>query len=145
MKQVMMMFRVKNINLLLFAGAVWFMAGFNVARLGVISYGNIGGAWYLHPLSLVIFALFGRMFFNMTESHTERILDYGEAKPFWYFFDKKSYLIMLTMMSVGIGLRASGFVPESFIAFFYTGLGSALALSGILFIRNYLLLRKKTA
>ena len=137
------MFRVKNKNLLLIAGAVWLMAGFNVARLGMISYGNVEGAWYLYFLSLVIFALFGRMFFNMTEKHTERVLAYEESMPFWYFFDKKSYLIMFFMMSMGIGFRAAGIFPETFIAFFYTGLGCALALSGILFLRNFFLFEKE--
>ena len=63
--------------------------------------------------------------------------------PFWYFFDKKSYLIMFFMMSMGIGLRASSLLPEGFIAFFYTGLGCALALSGILFLRNFFSFGKK--
>lgn len=137
------MFRVKKEHLLLIAGAVWLMAGFNVARLGMISYGNVEGAWYLYFLSLVIFALFGRMFFNMTEKHTERVLAYEETMPFWYFFDKKSYIIMFFMMSMGISLRATGLLPEGFIAFFYTGLGCALALSGILFLRNFFLFGKE--
>lgn len=137
------MFRVKNKNLLLIAGVVWLMAGFNVARLGIISYSNVEGAWYLYLLSLLIFALFGRMFFNMTEKHTERVLAYEESMPFWYFFDKKSYIIMILMMSMGIGLRATGLLPEGFIAFFYTGLGCALALSGILFLRNFFLFGKE--
>ena len=63
--------------------------------------------------------------------------------PFWYFFDKKSYTIMILMMSMGIGFRAGGIFPETFIAFFYTGLGCALALSGILFMGNFLLTGKK--
>lgn len=41
-------------------------------------------------------------------------------------------------MGGGIGLRASGLVPEFFIAFFYTGLGLALATAGVAFIKNYL-------
>ena len=137
------MFRVKNKNLLLIAGAVWLMAGFNVARLGIISYSNVEGAWHLYFLSLVVFALFGRMFFNMTEKHTKRVLAYEESMPFWYFFDKKSYLIMFFMMSMGIGFRAAGIFPETFIAFFYTGLGCALTLSGILFLRNFFLFGKE--
>ena len=41
------------------------------------------------------------------------------------------------MMTGGIGLRASGLAPERFIAVFYTGLGAALLLAGLLFGRNY--------
>lgn len=42
------------------------------------------------------------------------------------------------MMSGGIGFRAAGIFPEMFIAFFYSGLGFALALAGVIFTRNYL-------
>lgn len=44
---------------------------------------------------------------------------------------------MAVMMSGGIGLRLSGLAPERFIAVFYTGLGAALLLAGLLFGRNY--------
>ena len=66
------------------------------------------------------------------------ILGYEERRPFWHFFDWKAYLIMTCMMSGGIGFRAAGIFPEIFIAFFYSGLGLALALAGIIFIGNYL-------
>lgn len=44
---------------------------------------------------------------------------------------------MAVMMTGGIGLRASGLAPERFIAVFYTGLGAALLLAGLLFGRNF--------
>ncbi len=69
---------------------------------------------------------------------SEKILDlYEEYRPFYNFFDFKSYLIMAIMMGGGIWLRSSGLAPDYFIAFFYTGLGLALFLAGGLFIRNY--------
>lgn len=45
-------------------------------------------------------------------------------------------------MGGGIGLRAYQLLPNFFIAFFYTGLGCALALAGIVFVKNYLLYDK---
>ena len=39
-------FFVKKKSLLLIAGIVWLMAGFNVARLGVLSYLQIERQWY---------------------------------------------------------------------------------------------------
>lgn len=59
------------------------------------------------------------------------------------FFDVKSFIIMAVMMSGGIYLRASSFVPERFIAVFYTGLGSSLLLAGILFGKNYIQYKAK--
>lgn len=131
-------FCVKKKTLLLIAGIVWLIAGFNVARLGVISYLDIERKWYLYLLSILVFLLFGLMFFKISQKHTKRILEYEDYRPFWHFFDLKSYLIMACMMSVGIGFRAAGIFPEIFVAFFYSGLGLALALAGVTFIRNYL-------
>ena len=45
---------------------------------------------------------------------------------------------MAVMMGGGIGLRAAGVFPDWFVAFFYTGLGCALALAGVLFIVNFI-------
>ena len=134
--------KVKKRTLLLIAGIVWLIAGFNVARLGILSIGLVEKIWYLYALSILIFIIFGTMFYKMSEKHTKRILAYEEKRPFWNFFDLKSYLIMVFMMTMGIGLRASGKIPDFFIAFFYTGLGLALALAGIIFIRNYIIYRK---
>ena len=77
------------------------------------------------------------MFYNMTKKHTKRILAYKGRIYFWKFFDKKSYLIMVFMMGGGIGLRSMKILPDYFIGFFYTGLGFALALAGLIFIKNY--------
>lgn len=130
--------KVKKRTLLLIAGIVWLIAGFNVARLGILSFRLIDRTWYLYALTILIFIIFGTMFYKMSEKHTKRILAYEDKRPFWNFFDVKSYLIMVFMMSMGIGLRASGKIPEFFIGFFYTGLGFALALAGVIFIYNYI-------
>ncbi len=62
--------------------------------------------------------------------------------PFGIFFDLKAYLMMACMMIGGIGLRAAGVFPDTFIAFFYTGLGCALASAGILFLKNHIIYHK---
>lgn len=131
-------FCVKKRTLLLIAGIVWLIAGFNVARLGVLSYLNIDRKWYMYLLSVVVFFLFGVMFLKMSRKHTKRIISYENCRPFWHFFDLKAYLIMTCMMSGGIGFRAAGIFPENFVAFFYSGLGIALASAGVLFTKNYL-------
>lgn len=135
---------VRKRTLLLIAGIVWMIAGFNVARLGVMSYLNIERIWYLYLLSGLVFLLFGSMFFRMSQKHTKRILGYEDYRPFWHFFDLKAYLIMTCMMSVGIGFRAVGIFSEIFVAFFYSGLGLALALAGVVFSRNYVLYSRLT-
>lgn len=129
------LFHVRRRTLLAIAGCVWLLAGFNVARLGLLSYGAMEAVRWYHPmLSFVVFAMFGFMFFKMSLKHTRRIRGYAEpTRPFWHFFDLKAYCIMAFMMGGGIWLRSSGLVPGVFIAVFYTGLGCALALAGVLF------------
>jgi len=128
---------VNKKTLLLIAGIVWCIAGFNVAHIGLILYSK-----YLSIinviLSLIVFILFGLMFYKMTRKHTKRICDYQEKQPAYKFFDVKSYCIMTFMMTFGMGLRVSGVCPLGFIAVFYSGLGCALFLAGIFFISTWL-------
>ena len=138
------LFYVKKRTLLAVAGCVWLMAGFNVARLGVLSCGIMPTISIMHILlSILVFAAFGMMFYKMSMKHTRRIKGYEEEfRPVWHFFDLKAYCIMAFMMGGGIWLRASGLVPNVFIAVFYTGLGCALALAGVLFLIMFYLYRR---
>lgn len=128
------LYHLKKRTLLAIAGCVWLIAGFNVARLGIIAYINTTFAFWQPLVSLAVFAAFGIMFYKMSGKHCRRIRGYAEpTRPFWNFFDLKAYCIMVFMMGGGIWLRYSGLVPELFIVVFYTGLGCALAGAGILF------------
>lgn len=130
---------VRNNILLLIAALVWTAAGVNILRIGLIEYPP-----YLSVLNLllsvgvfVIFELF--IFGRLVKKHTKRIDAYGDEKQLWIkFFDVKSFIIMAFMMTGGILLRALHLAPTVFIAVFYTGLGVALLLAGILFGRNFL-------
>lgn len=134
------LFHVKKRTLLAVAGCVWMIAGFNVARLGIFSYRNLLSVSVIHILlSGLAFGVFGLMFYKMSIKHTKRIKGYKEEfRPIWHFFDIKAYCIMAVMMGGGIWLRSSGLVPDVFIAVFYTGLGCALTLAGILFWVMYI-------
>lgn len=130
--------KVARRNLLLIACLVWSAAGFNILRIGILSY-----SMYLTPLnillSVLVFTVFQYLVFGkLVRKHTARIQSYTEEKQFFLkFFDAKSFLIMAIMMSGGIGLRASGIAPLRFIAVFYSGLGASLLIAGILFGKNY--------
>ncbi len=131
--------KVKKRTLLLLAGIIWIAAGFNILRIGIIAYKNYTGIINF-ILSAAVFAAFWFMIFGpLVRRHTERIINYTEERQFFLkFFDVKSFCIMAFMMSFGIGLRVSGICPDVFIAVFYSGLGTALFLAGLLFTRNYI-------
>lgn len=135
------MLKITSEKLLLVAGIVWFIAGVNIANIGVAAYLVETGwlFWVLIVGTLVIFTVFHIFIFTkMVGKHAERIKGYEEDKTHVLkFFDKRGYIVMAIMMGGGIALRASGVVPDWFIAFFYTGLGAALAVAGISFIIRY--------
>lgn len=78
---------VSKNSLILIAGIVWCIAGFNVARLGIISYRNLETFTIIHIISSsIIFLAFGTMFLKMSNKHVKRIRnDKNEYKPFWTF------------------------------------------------------------
>lgn len=130
---------IKNKYLLLIAAIVWLIAGFNVLKIGVETYLNYVTVINL-LLSLVVFLAFWIMVFSkLVKKHTLRISSYESEKQWFYlFFDLKSFIIMAIMMTMGIVIRYYALLPDVFIAVFYTGLGSALALAGILFMVNFM-------
>lgn len=130
---------IKNKYLLLIAAIVWLIAGFNVLKIGVETYMNYVTVINL-LLSLAVFLVFWIMVFSkLVKKHTLRISSYESEKQWFYlFFDLKSFIIMAIMMTMGIVIRYYALLPDVFIAVFYTGLGSALALAGILFMVNFM-------
>ncbi len=130
--------KVRRNTLLLLACLVWAAAGFNILRIGLMAYPAYVSGWNL-LLSVLVFAVFQRFIFGrLVKKHTARITGYEEERHFFLkFFDGKAFAIMAVMMTGGIGLRVSGLAPERFIAVFYSGLGAALLLAGLLFGRNF--------
>ena len=130
--------KVKKYNLLLIASFVWIIAGFNILHIGIVTYTNYLNIINLF-LSLLVFLFFFFFFFSkLLFKHTNRIKNFEEDfQLFIKFFDKKSFIIMVCMIIFGILIRTLHLVPDVFIAVFYSGLGSALFLAGILFGYNY--------
>ncbi len=57
------LFHVNKRTLLAVAGCVWLVAGFNVARLGILSFWKLSSITAIHILlSLLVFCPFGIMF-----------------------------------------------------------------------------------
>ena len=131
---------IKKNQLIAVAGVVWLLAGLNVAVLGVRAAIDMRGVAAIVFLALAggaiaIFCAFHPMFSKLVQKNIQRIADLeGERHHVVRFFDRKSYLMMAFMMSMGIGMRAAGVFPDWFIAFFYTGLGLALTLAGASYI-----------
>lgn len=131
----MTLLKMKKENLIIVAGVVWLLAGANVALIGIRSAVEMSGVAVGVVVAVAVFFAFHAIFGTIVLKNAQRIrgLD-GERLSFLRFLDLKGYLIMVFMMSFGFGLRISGLIPNWFFAFFYTGLGCALALAGASFL-----------
>ena len=128
--------KISTEKLLLVAGFVWIIAGGNIANIGIGALTHDHLVWWVLTATLVVFVMFHMFVFQkLVKKHAERIRGFEEDKKhILHFFDKKGYIIMAIMMTVGISLRAFSLVPSWFIAFFYTGLGVALTGAGVGFL-----------
>ena len=124
-------------KLILIAGIVWCLAGAMVCKIGLPLLWTLGYSQILlYPSAVVIFLIFYFLIFSrLVAKHTGRIRQRPEQKlPFWNFFDRSSYIVMVIMMAGGMWLRLSQVVPPWMIAFFYSGLGVALFSCGVRFL-----------
>lgn len=133
----MQRFHVPKNQLMLIAGVVWCLAGTMVSIVGLPLLFRLEPIDpELLPLAAVIFVVFYALIFSrLVRKHAGRVRARTEERlPFWHFFNASSWAVMAVMMGGGMALRLSHAVPDWFIAFFYSGLGVALFLSGVQFV-----------
>ena len=127
---------VGHTNLLYIASVVWFFAG------GMLLYRGFMGVM-IHSeflLPKVVVALFlGLVFYNLmfkkiSKKHITRIEGLKNKKhPFYAFFNLRSYLMMIFMISMGITIRLLALVPFEYLALFYIVMGTPLLFSAFRF------------
>ena len=113
------------------AALLWLIAGINVLRIGLVSWGsepNILGSilWLVGSL-----AFFGGFIFRRVVRRNLAALALRSADSLrWYqCVTPSSWVIMVVMITLGITLRTFGLVPQTFVTGFYTGLGLSLIVS----------------
>jgi len=76
-------------------------------------------------------------FLKIVDKNIERILPMVEKKCLFSFITWKSYMIILVMVALGTLLRHSA-IPHQYLAILYTGIGLALILSSLRYIRVFI-------
>ena len=91
--------------------------------------------WWYYLLSAIVFVGFWFMFTGVVRKYAERIMAMTEPRTsIFKIFSVKGYLIIAFMITLGITLKRISQIPDSFIAWFYSGLGPGLLSAGIRFI-----------
>lgn len=78
-------------------------------------------------------------FLRLADKNLKRLMPVTGKKCLFSFMTWKSYLIIPVMVSMGIALRHSG-LPRQYLSVIYGGIGLALFLSGIRYLRFFLIL-----
>jgi hypothetical protein len=78
-------------------------------------------------------------FLKIADKNLNRLLPLTEKKCLFSFMTWRSYLIVLVMVSMGIALRHSS-IPKPYLSILYNGIGLALFLSGIRYLRFFIML-----
>lgn len=89
------------------------------------------------PLLGLAIAYFG--FRNLAKKNADRILAYPERVCIFAFQRWQMYILIVVMMSMGIFMRTTSFIPRFLLAPMYIGIGSALFLSSFVYYRRYFL------
>jgi len=132
--------------LVLLAGLMWCGAVIMLIRFAVIWLAPMGikcaviyyAAGFLAAMPIHHFG-----FLKIADKNLSRLLPLTEKKCLFSFMTWKSYIIVLIMISMGIALRHSA-LPKRYLSIIYNGIGLALFLSGIRYLRFFVLLVLKS-
>jgi hypothetical protein len=128
--------------LVILAGLMWCGVGIMLIRFDFT---------WLYPLELreaLVYYIAGFLaampihhfgFLRIADKNLRRLLPLTEKRCLFSFMTWRSYLIVLVMVSMGIALRHSA-LPKKYLSILYNGIGLALFLSGIRYLRFFVML-----
>jgi len=124
-------------GLLLTAGIMWMGIG---VMLDVLSYGWLKGvrtdravlAAVIGFLCALVIHHFG--FLRLVDKNLARILPMEGKRCIFSFMPLKSYILIIMMMFMGFLLRHSA-IPKLYLSVLYIGIGTALILSSVRYLR----------
>lgn len=133
-------YHISRKSLLLIATIVWLIAGINVIIVGIKTWQTVDTLSL--PIKLlyatIVLAFFIFCIFKpIHKKYVERIKNLPNKNHPFSVFNYKGWLIMFFMIGLGVSIRKFALAPDSFIATFYCGLGTALTYTGILFFKSW--------
>ncbi len=128
---------VSRRTLLLLAGLMWIGVGSMLLSLAV---GWLRDGHPAHLAALVVTGVLAALvihhfgFLRVVDRNLGRILVMEGGRCAFSFMSWKSYPMVGVMIAMGVGLRHSP-IPKPYLAVFYIGMGLALILSSIRYLR----------
>ena len=133
--------RVSKHYLLLIAALVWTFAGGMLLFRGFTINIQLPANWRIELFGCIVAGLlFFRLLFNrISAKHVLRIKKLPNDCPVIFsFFNLKSYLMMFSMIFMGIMLRKTGVVSTEYLSLMYVTMGIPLLMSSFRFYYTFL-------
>lgn len=132
--------------LVLLAGIMWCGVGIMLVRFAIGWLSPLGlrtailyyAAGFLAAMPIHHFG-----FLKIADKNLSRLMPLTEKRCVFSFMTWRSYIIVLIMVSMGIALRHSD-IPKRYLSVLYNGIGLALFLSGIRYLRFFVMLLTRT-
>jgi hypothetical protein len=127
--------------LVFLAGLMWCGVGVMLMRYAIAWLMPLGlqGSVYYAAGFLAAMPIHHFGFLKVADKNLNRLLPLTEKKCLFSFMTWRSYIIVLIMVSMGIALRHSA-LPRRYLSILYNGIGLGLFLSGIRYLRFFVLL-----
>jgi len=131
--------KVNKKVLIIIAGIMWSAVGIMLIKIALkwlveFSYIYIflisGGGL----ITGIIIAKFG--FNNIAEKNVNRIKQYKNKVCLFAFQKWQSYILIIVMVSMGIFMKSSSFIPKKVLALMYVSIGTALFISSFKYYIN---------
>jgi len=132
--------RVSKHYLLLVAAMVWTLAGGMLLFRGFAVTHIQEPHWTLKIAFCIVggFLFYKVMFDRISAKHVIRIKSMATERPVIFsFFNLKSYLMMFSMITMGVTLRLTGLVVPVHLAFVYVTMGIPLLMSSFRFYYTF--------
>lgn len=133
-------FSVSKRTLLLEAAIVWMFAGVMLLFRGSSMLEASSDYSWFKIIGCICsgFIFFVLIFLKISRKHVHRIINLNEDHhQFFEFFDLRSYLMMLGMISLGVFLRKTSIVPLGSLSLAYITMGIPLLLSSFRFYHRW--------
>jgi len=132
--------RVSKHYLLLIAALVWTFAGGMLLYRGFTFNETLLLPWFNELISGIAAGLlfFWLLFNRISAKHVLRIQNLSVGQPcIFSFFNFRSYLMMIFMITLGVLLRKSGLVSNEYLSLMYITMGIPLLMSSFRFYHTF--------
>ena len=129
---------MKKRYIYLTAAIIWGIPGFIIAIKGLRAYTAMPSdeLWWLLLITSGVLAGFIIMFRRIVDRYCALIDAEPDKTTILHTFPLRGWILIACMMCLGIALKFMPWIPAEFTASFYSGLGPALVIAAVLFIKH---------